>query len=320
METPAMAVPDLDEAIEAMRRFGRLYTRRIGVLGRAYLDSPFSLTEARVLFELARQAPIPAAALANDLDLDPGYLSRILKGLARRQLLSRAPAPEDGRQTLLALSRAGREAFAALDAASRRQIGAMLERLSAAERQRLTRALGAVERLLAEPATAAPSLGLRAHQPGDLGWIVQRHGALYAAEYGWDARFEALVARIVAEFAESFEPARERIWIAELEREPVGSIMLARADATTAKLRLLLVEPDARGRGVGRRLVAECIGFARAVGYRRMTLWTNSVLEAARRLYVEAGFTLVASEPHHSFGVALVGETWQLDLARARSG
>jgi DNA-binding MarR family transcriptional regulator/GNAT superfamily N-acetyltransferase len=300
--------------IEAVRRFNRFYTRRIGVLQEGLLASDFSLTEARVLYELAHREGSSAAALARELGLDPGYLSRILAAFARRGLISKAPAPADGRQSLLALTAAGRAAFAPLDARSRAEVGALLARLSAPEQRRLIAAMDAIEELLGEDDAARAPYVLRPHQPGDIGWVIHRHGVLYAEEYGWDQTFEALVAEIAGRFVTNFDARRERCWIAERAGAIVGSVFLVRESDAVAKLRLLLVEPEARGLGIGRRLVSECIRFARQAGYRTITLWTNDILVAARAIYIAAGFTLVAEERHHSFGHDLVGQNWELGL------
>jgi DNA-binding MarR family transcriptional regulator/GNAT superfamily N-acetyltransferase len=299
--------------VAAVRRFNRFYTRQIGVLG-DYLDSAFSLTEVRVLYELAHRDRTTAGALAADLGLDTGYLSRILKTFAQRGLVQRTRSADDGRRALLTLTAHGRRAFAPLDARSRAQIGAVLARLPAAKQQRLTEALRTVEELLGAPAARVSPYLLRTHQPGDMGWVVRRHATLYAEEYGFDEQFEALVASVVAAFLKSFDPRRERCWIAEKDGEPVGSVFLVARGRTVAQLRLLLVDPSARGLGLGARLVDECVGFARRAGYRKITLWTNSVLIAARRIYAAAGFRLARSERHRSFGRDLVGETWDLVL------
>ncbi len=309
-----MSGTDLDRRVDAVRRFNRFYTQKIGVLREGLLGSPFSLAESRVLYELAHRHEPTAAALAADLGLDAGYLSRILRGFERRGLIGRRASQSDGRQSLLSLTARGREAFAPLDAGARVEIAAVLTRLPEAEQGRLVDAMQAIEDLLGpEPSSRAPYL-LRPHRPGDMGWVVQRHGALYAREYGWDESFEALVAEIVAKFVRHYDPKRERCWIAEKDGENVGSVFVVRQSKTVAKLRLLLVEPKARGLGLGGRLVDECIRFARQVGYRKLTLWTNDVLHAARRIYERAGFRLVRRERHRSFGHDLVGETWDLSL------
>jgi len=305
---------DFDCRVAAVRRFNRFYTQKIGVLVDGMLNSPFSLTEARVLYELAHRERPTAAEIARDLGLDPGYLSRILRNFARRRLIRKEPSAADGRQSLLALTDAGRIAFAPLDSGSRAAIGKLLGRLPAGQQNRLTGAMQEIEGLLgAAPEKRAPYL-LRPHRPGDLGWIVHRHGALYAEEYGFDERFEALVARIAADFLDRHDPKRERCWIAERDGAVIGSVMLVKKSATVAKLRLLLVEPEARGLGVGARLVEECIRFARQAGYKKITLWTNSVLHAARHIYEQAGFHKVGEETHSLFGPEMVGETWELKL------
>jgi DNA-binding MarR family transcriptional regulator/N-acetylglutamate synthase-like GNAT family acetyltransferase len=305
---------ELAERIAAVRRFSRFYTRRIGVLREGLHDSPFSLTEARVLYELAHRDGLTASQLAKELALDPGYLSRILRGFARRGLLQRTASDADGRQSLLALTKAGRSAFAPLDAASREEIGAMLAALSGPQQRRLVAAMLTIEGLLDADAGVREPYLLRSHQPGDIGWVTHRQGVLYAEEYGWDERFEALVAEIGAKFINEFDPARERCWIAERHGEIVGSVFLVKQSARVAKLRLLYVEPAARGLGIGRRLVDECIRFARQKGYRKLVLWTNDILVSARRIYQAAGFKLVAEERHRSFGHDLVGQNWELEL------
>jgi DNA-binding MarR family transcriptional regulator/N-acetylglutamate synthase-like GNAT family acetyltransferase len=308
------AETDFDARVAAVRRFNRFYTQKIGVLVDGMLKSPFSLAEARVLYELAHRERPTATEIARDLGLDPGYLSRILRGFARRRLIRKERSASDGRQSLLALTDAGRVAFAPLDSGSRAAIGKLLGTLPAGQQNRLTGAMHEIEGLLgANPEKRVPYL-LRPHRPGDLGWIVHRHGALYAEEYGFDERFEALVARIAADFLERHDPKRERCWIAERDGAVIGSVMLVKKSATVAKLRLLLVEPEARGLGVGARLVEECIRFARQAGYRKITLWTNSVLHAARRLYEQAGFKKVGEETHAMFGPTMTGETWELKL------
>lgn len=304
----------LDDRVAAVRRFNRFYTLKIGALAEGHSKSPFSLAEARVLYELANRDRPTAGELARDLGLDAGYLSRILAGFERRGQIVKEPSPADGRQSLLALTEAGRAAFAPLNDQTRRDIASMLAPLRAADQERLVAAMRTIEELLgAAPENRAPYL-LRPHQPGDMGWVVSAHGALYAREYGWDQTFEALVAEIVARFVRRYDPVRERCWIAEKDGANVGSAFVVRKSASVAKLRLLIVDPKARGLGIGRRLVEECVRFARQARYRKLTLWTNSILHAARHLYEEAGFTLVKSEPHRSFGHELVGETWDLKL------
>jgi len=309
-----MAGEDFDARVAAVRRFNRFYTRQIGLLQDGYLKSPFSLSEVRVLYELAHRERPTATELGRDLGLDAGYLSRILRGFQKRGLLKRVPSEDDGRQSHLSLTQRGQAAFAPLNTRSHEDIGAMLAAVPATEQARLVQAMHAIEGILgAQPEKKVPYL-LRPHRPGDMGWVVHRHGALYAQEYGWDERFEALVARIAANFIERYEPKRERCWIAEKDGEIVGSVFLVKHSKTVAQLRLMLVEPKARGLGIGARLVDECVRFARETGYRKITLWTNSVLLAARHIYEKAGFRLVHKERHHSFGHALVGETWDLTL------
>lgn len=309
-----VAAADVEQRIAAVRRFNRVYTPRMGLLGEGYLDSPFSLTETRVLYELAQRTGPTAADLSRDLELDAGYLSRILRGFSAQGLIVRKPSTSDGRASHVWLTPGGRAAFGPLDARVHDDIGAMLGELSIPNQIRTVQAMNTIERLLGcDPGLAGPYL-LRTHQPGDMGWIVHRHGVLYANEYGWDERFEGLVARIVARFIERYDPQRERCWMAEKDGEIVGSVFVVKRSKTIAQLRLLLVEPSARGMGIGARLVEECIRFARQTGYRKIMLWTNDVLRAARRTYERAGFQLVADEPHHSFGHDLVGQTWELRL------
>jgi DNA-binding MarR family transcriptional regulator/GNAT superfamily N-acetyltransferase len=300
--------------VDAVRRFNRFYTRRIGVLNEHLLDSGFGLPEVRVLYELAHREGPSAADVGRELRLDPGYLSRLVARLRRRGLVERRPFAGDRRQQSLHLTRKGRETFAALDRRSHDEVATMLRPLAAADRRRVVEAMGRVEGLLGDPLPGAEPYLLRPHQPGDMGWVVQRHGAIYAEEYGWNSEFEALVAEITARFLRHFDPARERCWIAERDGENVGSVFLVKKSATVAQLRLLLVEPAARGLGIGRHLVAECIRFARQSRYRKLTLWTNKGLDAARHLYEEAGFRPGAEEPHHSFGHDLVSQTWDLPL------
>ena len=302
------------ERIEAVRHSSRFYTRKIGALREGLLDSAFSLAEARVIYELAHHETATATELARELGLDGGYLSRMLKSLEQRGHVERRPAENDARQMLLSLTEQGQAAFAELNARSQAQVGALLDRLSQIDQTCLVEAMATVERLLGEePLRRAPYI-LRPHQPGDIGWVVARHGALYAREYGWDETFEALAAEIGAQFIRNFDPKRERCWIAEKDGENVGSVFLVRQSDEVAKLRMLLVEPKARRLGIGRRLIEECIRFARLKGYRKLTLWTNSVLLAAIHLYEQAGFRLVDEERHHSFGHDLVGQNWELDL------
>jgi DNA-binding MarR family transcriptional regulator/GNAT superfamily N-acetyltransferase len=308
-----LSKPPADDRVEKVREFNRFYTRHIGLLNEGLLDSEYSLTEVRILYELAHRGSMTAAALGQDLGLDPGYLSRILKKFDSRSLLQRARSEDDRRQVFLSLTNAGRAAFEPLNRASADQIGAMLSKLSNAEQERLVRSMSVVERLIGGSAPESPYT-LRPHRVGDIGWIAHRQGLLYAQEYGWDETFEALVAEIAASFVRNFDPERERCWVAERDGEVVGSVFLVRHSDEVAKLRLLYVEPSARGLGLGRRLVDECIAFARAKEYRTLTLWTNDVLVAARGIYQATGFQLVKEEAHHSFGKDLVGQTWNLEL------
>lgn len=308
-----MSPTDSGQEIAAVRAFNRFYTRKLGVLDQQLLKSPFSLSEARVMYELAHTGDLAAKEIGLELGLDPGYLSRIIQKFDENGLVTRKPLPSDRRQYQLSLTAKGRASFARLERTSQEHVGAMLGPLSGEDRTRLIGAMDTIERLLAAPRAATPAI-LRDPRPGDMGWVVQSHGALYASEYGFDASFEALVAEIAAKFITSFDAARERCWIADIDGRPVGSVFLVRHSDDVAKLRLLLVEPVGRGQGLGRRLVAECISFARACGYRRITLWTQSILVAARKIYQEAGFVRVAAEPHRSFGQNLIGETWEREL------
>ena len=312
-----------DDRVDAVRRFNRLYTRHIGVLQDGYLHSPYNLAEVRVLYELAHRGAATATELARELELDPGYLSRILRKFDAAGFVQRRKSARDGRESHLSLTAQGHAAFAPLEAGAREQIGALLSTLPELQKRRLLRAMAAVETILGsrdaagvtprEPAVT-PAYVLRSPQPGDFGWVVQRHGALYFEEYGWDTSFEALVAGIVAKFIDHFDPERERCWIAERLGEPVGCVFLVKASRRVAKLRLFLVEPDARGLGIGGHMVDELIAFARAAEYRTIRLWTQSVLLAARRIYARKGFLLIDDEPNHSFGADLVSETWELRL------
>lgn len=299
--------------VDGVRRFNRFFTRRIGVLGEGLLRSPYSLTEARVLFEVASGDDLTASDLVRDLGLDPGYLSRVLARLEGRGLLERVPSPSDGRRRLLRLTAAGDEAFSMLDRRSREEVTEMIGTLPEGAQGRLLDATRTIEKVLGDD-DPTPEPVLRRHEPGDMGWVVWRHGVLYAREYGWDWRFEALVARIVADFVDGYDPEMERCWIAETDGRNVGCVFVVRQSDEVAKLRLLLVEPEARGTGLGARLVEECARFARGRGYRKLVLWTNSVLHSAQRIYEEQGFRLVEEEQHHSFGKNLVGQNWELEL------
>lgn len=301
--------------VQSVRSFNRFYTQQIGVLRSGLLDSPFSLTEVRVLYELAHREQPTASEIGKELGLDAGYLSRILRGFERRRLIKRDPSPKDARQSLLTLTQRGHETFAPLDMRSSEEAGAMLNRLSQEDQLRVVAAMQTIEGLLGDQQQPRTPYILRPHHSGDMGWVVHRHGVLYNQEYGYDEGFEALVAQIVADFIKNFDARRERCWIAERDGEIVGSIFLVKQSKTVAKLRLLLVEPRARGLGIGARLVDECIRFARQAGYRRMVLWTQSELHAARRIYQKAGFRLVKEEPHKSWGRAdLVSQVWELNL------
>jgi len=298
--------------IDAVRRFNRFYTRRIGALQPHYLSSPYSLPQARVLYELGQRGECIASELGADLDLDLGYLSRLVQGLKRSGLVQGEAAKQDARRVRLTLTAKGRKAYQQLDARSRDEVGAMLSKLAAPEQARLVDALQAVEGVLEKKADRTVSL--RGHRPGDMGWVIGAHGRLYAQEFGWDERFEALVAGIAADFINDFDRARERCWIAEMNGEPVGCVFLVKESASVAKLRLLIVEPRARGIGLGRRLVEQCIAFAREKRYRKLVLWTQSNLAAARAIYRKTGFRKISEEKHASFGVRLTGEYWELGL------
>ena len=309
-----MAVPD--DAVDAVRGFNRAYTRRFGLLDQQHLGSDFSLGEVRVLYELAHRDGLSAAGLARSLELDPGHLSRMLAGLRRGGLVRRERSSQDRRASVLGLTPAGRRAFDRLDRKATVQVSALLRAFPDGQRAELVEGLTGIRRLLEPREAGAPAVLIRTHRPGDLGWVLERHGVVYAEEYGWGAPFEAIVARVVAEFAETQDPAREACWVAELGGRRVGSVMLVRHPERegVARLRLLLVEPEARGLGVGRALVDACTGFARATGYRRVTLWTQSVLAAARAIYARAGYVKVSEAPQTTFGTGLIAETWELEL------
>jgi len=305
---------DFSNDILAVRAFNRFYTRLVGALDEHLLGSGFSLPEARLVYELATRGKTTAAAIAAELSLDPGYLSRLLRTLSERGVVDRLASESDGRQTMLSLSAAGRASFAPLEQKSNEAVGALLSPLSADTRRRVVAAMGTISRALAPAQKSPPAIILRRHQPGDIGWIIHRQGTLYAEEYGWDETYEALVAEILSAFVKNFDARRERAWIAEIEGVIAGSVFLVRQSDEIAKLRLLYVEPEARGLGLGRRLVDECIAFARGTGYRTLTLWTNDVLSAARHIYESAGFRLISQGRHKSFGKDLVGQTWELAL------
>jgi DNA-binding MarR family transcriptional regulator/GNAT superfamily N-acetyltransferase len=303
-----------DDQISAVRAFNRFYTRKLGVLDQHLGQSPFSLSEARVLYELAHRDEASAKEIGNELGLDPGYLSRIVQSFDEKGLIARKPLPADRRQYQLSLTAKGRQAFAKLNLGSQNEVAAMLARLSAEETTRLTQAMATIEAVLEQRKSQPASVVLRSHRVGDMGWIISRQAAAYAADYNWDISYEALVAEICAQFIKNYDAAREHCWIAEISGEPVGSVFLVKATDELAKLRLLQVEKKARGLGVGRALVEQCMQGARERGYKRMTLWTQSILVAARGIYKSAGFELIATKPHHSFGQDLVGETWEIDL------
>jgi|SRR5580765_1321467 len=320
--SPIMALPLSSPAIpasrvEAVRRFNRFYTRQLGLLNEGLLDSPFSLTEVRTLYELAHREQPTAADLCKELDLDAGYLSRILRRFEKQGLTEKKNSSLDARQRLLTLTRKGRKVFGPLESRSDAQVGGLLNALAHSKQEDLIHAMRTIEAVLDPQEKPASSYLLRQHRPGDMGWVVQRHGELYWQEYRYDERFEALVAKIAGDFIEKLDRARERCWIAERDGENVGSVFLVRKSKAIAKLRLLLVEPSARGLGIGGRLVSECVRFARATGYQKMMLWTQSELTAARAIYQKAGFKLVGRKPHQSWGRSdLVAETWELGLRR----
>jgi DNA-binding MarR family transcriptional regulator/GNAT superfamily N-acetyltransferase len=308
-----MAESAIHRQVNAIRAFNRFYTRKIGVVD-GMASSPFSLAEARVLYELANRRQPTATDLRKELGLDAGYMSRMLRDFERRRLVTREQSKTDERQRFLSLTRKGRSAFAPLDARSNRDVAAMLEGLSPTERKQLVDSVHTVRRLLGDMAETKNSYLLRPHQPGDMGWIVHRQAILYADEYGWDGTYEALAAEIVAQFIKHYDPKRERAWVAEKDGERVGAVFVAQESDQSVRLRLLHVERQARGLGIGKRLVEECIRFARQAGYQKMTLWTQSILHAARHIYKNAGFQVVHEEKHHSFGKDLTAETWELNL------
>lgn len=309
-----MQTPPVDAQVATVRRFSRFYTRRIGALDRDFLESEFSLTEVRVLFEFRQRQSTTASAVGDELGLDAAYLSRLIRDFEKRGLLTRTRSRTDRRQSILRLTAKGRRVFDALDARQHAVVAEMIAPLPHATRREVVRSMARIERLLDATPTREPGYTLRDLRPGDIGWVVHRHGALYHQEYGWDETFEALVADIVAQFVKHRDARCERCWIAEAAGEIVGSIFCVKKSKTVAKLRLLYVEPTAREMGIGTRLVDECIRFARAAGYRRLVLWTQSILGEARRVYERAGFQLVTEKPHHSFGADLVAQTWELRL------
>jgi DNA-binding MarR family transcriptional regulator/GNAT superfamily N-acetyltransferase len=312
-----MTLENADARVAAVRRFNRYYTRQIGVLRKTFLDSPYSLGEARVLYEIASRVSPTATELARALDLDPGYLSRVLRNFEKRGLIRKTASAKDGRQSHLTLTARGKSSFVPIDTRSQRASAAMLEHLTPAEQNRLIVAMTTIETLLegqAQKPAPQRQYILRQPRPGDFGWIVKRHAELYAQEYGWREPFEGLCAQIVADFVNKYDAARERCWIAETGGENAGTVMLVNDGDGVARVRLLLVEPSARGLGIGARLVDETIRFARSAGYRKMTLWTHSLLTAARHIYQSTGFKLMRSEPHQSWGQPVVSEHYDLEL------
>jgi len=312
LEAP-MPESGIDKQVSILRAFNRFYTRKIGVLD-GVASRPFSLAEARVLYELAHRERPTATDIRTELGLDAGYMSRILRDFERRKLVRREQSKADERQRFLSLTTKGRGEFAPLDERSNRDVAAMLEGLSSAERKQLVEAVQTVRRLLDDKTESKVPYLLRMHQPGDMGWIVHRQAILYAEEYGWDETYEALAAEIVAQFIKNYNPKCERAWVAERDGRRVGAVFVAKESDEIAKLRLLHVEAEARGLGIGKRLVKECVRFARQAGYQKMTLWTQSILHAARHIYKETGFQVVSEKKHHSFGKDLTAETWELDL------
>lgn len=309
-----MTTEIMEDRIGTIRHFNRFFTRKIGVLREGLLHSPYPLTEARILFELAHREHVTASDLCRELGLDAGYLSRILARLEQQGLIEKVRSDSDGRQRLLRLTSEGKAAANLLDQRSRDEVSEMLNDLSEEDQQHLLKAMQTIESVFTKGLKFSEPFFLRQHEPGDMGWVTHRHGILYAQQYGWDQHFEALVAQIVSDFINNYNFARERCWIAEMDGEIVGSVFIVQSSESAAKLRLLLVEPKARGLGLGTRLVEECIRFARRSGYQKLMLWTNSVLVEARHIYQKTGFTLVDQEPHHSFGHDLIGETWELNL------
>jgi DNA-binding MarR family transcriptional regulator/N-acetylglutamate synthase-like GNAT family acetyltransferase len=309
-----MTNDDLPRKVGSVRSFNRFYTRQIGVLNEHYLRSPFSLAEGRIIYELAQREKTTATELGGALGLDAGYLSRLLADFKKRGLIARKPSETDGRQSLIWLTEKGQKAFSQLNGQSHNQIEAMLGKLSPSDQSRLIEAMRTIELLLGAQAEEKVPYIIRQHQPGDMGWVVHRQAVIYNQEYGWDEQCEALFAEIVAGFIKNYDPKRERCWIAERNGEIVGSVFLVKKSKTVAQLRLLLVEPSARGMGIGKRLVNECVRFARQTGYKKITLWTQSVLTAARHVYQEAGFQLVHEGQHHSFGQDLNEQTWELEV------
>jgi DNA-binding MarR family transcriptional regulator/GNAT superfamily N-acetyltransferase len=304
----------MKQEVEAFRHFNRFYTRQIGLLNRTLLQSDFSLTQARILFELAHREECTASDLIQSLGIDRGYVSRVLHAFERNGLITRVQSKEDSRERFLKLTAAGKKAFAVLNDRSSKEAQSLLKKLPQLNREMLLDCMKTIENVLEPNGQPAERVTLRRHKPGDIGWMTWRHGILYSEEYGWDETFEALVAEILVKFIKNHDPERERIWIAQLGNEPVGCVMIVDAGDNVAQLRLLLVEPKARGKKIGKRLVDECISFAKQKGYRKMKLWTQSNLHAAREIYVKNGFELVEEKPHHSFGHDLFAQVWELPL------
>lgn len=310
-----MRKDSLDHNVDRIRSFNRFFTKRIGVLQEGLLHSAYSLTEVRILFEIANNDAPTASLLCRELDLDAGYLSRILSRFEEQDLTTRVRSQRDGRQYVIWLTQKGKDLFSELDRRSREEMAGILKELTEKERQRLLSSMDEIEKILGRKSVpCSETFFLRNQRPGDMGWVTYRHGVLYAQEYGWDESFEAVVAQIASDFIKQYKPKWEKCIIAEMNGEIAGSVLVVRSSDTTAKLRLLLVEPKARGFGLGSRLVQECITFARSAGYEKLVLWTNSILVDARKIYSKAGFRMVEQEAHHSFGKDLVGETWELIL------
>ncbi|HLH88003.1 MAG TPA: helix-turn-helix domain-containing GNAT family N-acetyltransferase [Xanthobacteraceae bacterium] len=320
MRAKAATIPDaaaadsMDDRVAAVRRFSRFYSRRLGMLQDAFLQTSFSLAEARVLYELAHRDKPTATAVADALGIDRGYLSRILRSFSERGLVAKSSSRQDGRQSLLSLTARGRQSFTAINERSQKDVSAMLEKLSRPDQDRVVAAMGAIERLIGKETQMESSYVVRPPRSGEMGWVVARHAVLYGQEYGWGAKFEGLCAEIVAQMIAQYDPARDRHMIADVDGEPVGSAFVVKDSDDVARLRLLLVEPKARGLGIGKRLVDECVAFARGAGYGKMTLWTHSCLAAARGIYKKAGFEKIAEKAHNDWGVDVVGETWERAL------
>ncbi len=309
-----MRSSQLSKQVEAVRRFNRFYTHQIGVLNKSMLNSPYSLTEARVLYELSQTDATTASELGYTLGLDAGYLSRMLQNFRKKGLIRKQRSKTDGRQSILSLTEKGRDTFVELNGKSCDEVGKMLEKIADPDRKELIQAMNRIQTLLGTPQTGQKAYLLRHYQPGDIGWVVQRHAELYATEFNWGGEFEAMVAEIAASFINNYDPKKEQCWIAEMDGERVGSVFLVKVKEEIAKLRMLIVEPKARGLGIGARLVEECIRFARKSGYKKMTLWTNSNLHTARRIYQKAGFQLVQKNASQQFGKEWIEETWEMEL------